>query len=1308
MKKIYSILFLFFSSCIVLKAAPFGLLINETTKLEAIALSETDFEGREQFLVSCVALQQGDKVQLFDFGSGGSWTCAIDPYGEYEKFTRNTYHYVCNVTGSYDFYIRMKFNDDLLYIGSGQNCSSTSVPSECEDVMLQAFYYDSYRDGAPGDVKINGKQLGNTKWNVLLDQSGEIGTYFDLVWLPPSGKSEGGTGYHQTVYSNQNSDWGSQKELIEFINRMHAANTKVVADIVINHAGTKSSWCDFHTQYFGDYGTFEPDASWIAQTDEVNSAADAGDCQGKATGPEDGGYNGQDNYGAARDWAHAKPEVQEMMKAYLKWMKNVIGFDGWRYDYAQGFKGKYIDMYNSASENYFSVVEFWNGDMNNIKSYLNDVNWNTLAFDISTKYSAIQGIADGKYERCKGSGLLGAGLSKYAVTFVDSHDTYFGCKGGRDNNDEIGGCGRSMEDYNKDRVLGANAFILSMPGVPCVFYPHWAKYKDAIGKMVLARKAAGVHSESQVSDEAGSGYYKSTITGKHGSIRLLLGPNSGFNTTPAGYKLAYKGGNFAMYYTTTQAEAPVLSITPSTIYKTENHTVEMSAVALSGTPTIYYTIDGSDPTASATKKTYTDAFTITGTVTVKAYAELNGVKTAVQEATYTYQEPQTTPLTVKFMPPATWEKVYLYAWDGAYLGAWPGMEWTRKDSEGWLYHVFPSDVREVKIIFNNGLYEQSNDIILDQDACYEWKDGVEVLSDKCSEGIENCTITTSVNNSNYGLTYGDTIVPWYTYITISAKANYGYHFSHWDDGITENPRTVLVTGSKTYIAYFNRNTYHINKHSGEYGQIYGYDSAFYLDEVTLSAEPHYGYHFTQWSDGVTDNPRTFILTQDTTFTAEFAPNQYNISTSVNDCIRGVTIGDTIATYLDYIDISAIAYYGYHFVQWNDGNTENPRQIQVTKDQTFTAYFAKNSYSIITYYDGTAGSVKSASSALYLDEVTLTAKPNCGYHFTQWLDGVTDNPRTFILTQDTAFTAEFAQSYSGQCGENLYWIYDEGDQSVSITGSGEMYDYTATTHPWLLFKEQITEVTTSNAATSIGTSAFEGCIRLGKVTLGSSIKNIAANAFEECNRLYHIYCYPTYPPFAKQSSFTNYNVYLHIPCDYKEGYNLDVVWGNFKYIECLGAESENTDGVVITPSTNDVTIIWPTETGADTYTIVIKKGNEVFCTLTFNADGQLLNIAFAPGRDGNHPVQYAEQVVNGYRFTVTGLTEATQYAYNITTKDSDNNTIATYSGEFITMGGTTTAVEDILQNTTNVQKLLRNGQFLIIRDGIEYNAMGQEL
>ena len=98
MKKIYFILLAVFC-CLSVSAAPYGLLINGTTKLEATAQSETDHQGREQFLVSCVELQQGDKVQLHDFGSGASWMCAIDPYGEYQKFTKNTDHLICNATG---------------------------------------------------------------------------------------------------------------------------------------------------------------------------------------------------------------------------------------------------------------------------------------------------------------------------------------------------------------------------------------------------------------------------------------------------------------------------------------------------------------------------------------------------------------------------------------------------------------------------------------------------------------------------------------------------------------------------------------------------------------------------------------------------------------------------------------------------------------------------------------------------------------------------------------------------------------------------------------------------------------------------------------------------------------------------------------------------------------------------------------------------------------------------------------------------------------------------------------------------------
>lgn len=255
------------------------------------------------------------------------------------------------------------------------------------------------------------------------------------------------------------------------------------------------------------------------------------------------------------------------------------------------------------------------------------------------------------------------------------------------------------------------------------------------------------------------------------------------------------------------------------------------------------------------------------------------------------------------------------------------------------------------------------------------------------------------------------------------------------------------------------------------------------------------------------------------------------------------------------------------------------------------------------------------------------------------------------------------------------------------------------------------VTIPNSVTHISGAAFADCQSLTKVTLGTGVKEIGEQAFggEYTTKLYDIYCYATNPPKAFESTFTNYNAIVHVSCENYRAYYSDIVWGNFKQIECIGAENGNvvSDSVIIVPSTNSVSITWPTHTDADTYIIVIKKGDEIFCTLTFNAEGQLLNIAFAPGRNGNHPAQYAEQAGNGYRFTVTGLTEATQYTYSITTKDAENQPITTYSGEFTTLG-TPTSVSDIQLPMTNCQKIIRDNQLLIIRDGKTYNAMGQEM
>ena len=339
---------------------------------------------------------------------------------------------------------------------------------------------------------------------------------------------------------------------------------------------------------------------------------------------------------------------------------------------------------------------------------------------------------------------------------------------------------------------------------------------------------------------------------------------------------------------------------------------------------------------------------------------------------------------------------------------------------------------------------------------------------------------------------------------------------------------------------------------------------------------------------------------------------------------------------------------------------------------------------------------------------ITATANYGYHFVQWSDGNIDNPRTITLTQDTVLTAEFALTTAGQCGKNLYWVYDTYTTTLTITGSGDMYNE----RPWGLLAKDIAKVLLPYGITHIGNDAFRECLNLREITIPATVTTIGDQSFAGCRNLRNINCYPLLPPYAETTSFANYNVNLNVPCDYLEDYQYDIVFGSFKYINCMSSdEVEDAEDVEIDAGTTDVTIIWPTKENAYTYTIVIKKNGQVVCTLVFDAFGRLLNISFAPGRDGNHPAQYAEAVASGgFRFTVTGLEEGTDYTYDITTTDESDNTLAIHSGEFTTQSNTPTAIEHTngLSSKTNCYKIIRDNQLIIIRDGKTYNAMGKEL
>ena len=537
-----------------MQAQSYGILVNG--KIYFAGSYTDEFEGFTQYLAH-VQVKSGDYCQLYDAENKAAWAVDVNQYSE-SGFTRDGDRINITATGCYDFYIKLKYEADELYIGPGSNCGEgqdisgggitpqpgygSSAPAKCPDVLLQGFYWDSYQD----------KGYGRTKWidwlNIEvgqnLTQAEEAGQWFDLIWLPPMSQATGGTGYLPTNYSNLDSDWGTKKNLAKLIDTFHKNGARVVADIVINHCAARNGWCNFGTYDFGEYGKFTPDGSWICSTDEMNSDSGAGSCKGTATGAADDGYGSEANYEAGRDWDHNNAKVREMCKAYLKWLKNDIKIDGFRYDYCKGFHNSHINDYNKAAEAYFSVMEMWDGDVNVLQSHLNDAGWNTLTFDFAMKYQAFNnGIAADNYGGLKGAGLPGAGKARYAVTFLDSHDSFQ-----RDGN-EFCGEGNSMT-VCKDKILQCYAYLLSMPGVPLVFYPHWVSFKDPIKKMINARYKTGVHSESAVSDEAGNGYYKATITGTNGEIRLLVGPNSGYNDTPAGFTLASKGTNYGVYYKT--------------------------------------------------------------------------------------------------------------------------------------------------------------------------------------------------------------------------------------------------------------------------------------------------------------------------------------------------------------------------------------------------------------------------------------------------------------------------------------------------------------------------------------------------------------------------------------------------------------------------------------------------------------------------------------------------------------------------------------------------------------------------------------
>lgn len=196
-----------------------------------------------------------------------------------------------------------------------------------------------------------------------------------------------------------------------------------------------------------------------------------------------------------------------------------------------------------------------------------------------------------------------------------------------------------------------------------------------------------------------------------------------------------------------------------------------------------------------------------------------------------------------------------------------------------------------------------------------------------------------------------------------------------------------------------------------YGSVSGSGSYVEGAEVTLEVTANDGYRFVSWDDGSTDNPRVFNASEDVTLVATLeAIPEYAISVTTNDNSLGTVSGSGTFREGTSTQISATPYVHSRFVNWEDGNSDNPRTIIVSAATTYKAIFeAVNYFTISTdVNDANLGSVTGAGEYDEGDTVTLTAVPEIDCRFVSWNDGNTDNPRIFTSSADITYTATFEE------------------------------------------------------------------------------------------------------------------------------------------------------------------------------------------------------------------------------------------------------------------------------------------------------------
>lgn len=578
----------------------------------------------------------------------------------------------------------------LIALLTSINMFAQGWPANYSGVMLQGFSWDAY---------------DYSQWTVLEKQADDMKGFIDLVWLPQSGKCIEATqvmGYKPYYYFNQNSSFGTEAELRSLIAKFKANGIGAIADVVVNHRNT-DGWFTFPTETYNGV-TYKMQPTDICKNDD--GGATAKQATKKGVSLSNNNDEGQD-WDGCRDLDHKSENVQKIIKAYLKFLKEDMGYTGFRYDMVKGFSGTHVADYNDATGVEFSVGEYWDGNPS-IINWINKTNKKSAAFDFQFRYNmrdAVNGAADGKVASFSDWSKLNstnnlmhdANYRQYAVTFVENHDMQYRS------------ASEPLDPLRKD-TLAANAYMLAMPGTPCIFQPHWRAYKQELKSMIEARKLAGITNMSNYTNKmAQTSCFANETTGNKAKLIVVVGNNTKAYTPSADYAQILEGYHYR-YYLSKSAETAWCNI-PSGEYEA-GFKAKLTAVSQNSNAKLVYTTDGTAPTAKSKQVTTGSTINIDNTCTLKVGLLINGNVTGIRTYNYTVKafEPYTITVYANADQVTNWgAAMYFYAWNSSetITKAWPGTAVTATktlNGKKWYYMDFKIKSKDaiVNVIFNQG------------------------------------------------------------------------------------------------------------------------------------------------------------------------------------------------------------------------------------------------------------------------------------------------------------------------------------------------------------------------------------------------------------------------------------------------------------------------------------------------------------------------------------------------------------------------------------------------------------------------------